>query len=154
MWRTSASGKWITLESLAIAPTTALSASRNSSNQENIRRQTVARRLSQEDPTRISPPDVGGQDVPQPVPQVHMVDENYCSLLPGSEDMSPFLLANPVKPEIKVSSLKSALFYLDKGKIIVDRHLPDPEPVFLTRLAPHSRFTPPFPLGFVMKYVS
>ena len=102
--------------------------------------------MSQEGPIRISPPDVGGQDAPQPVPQVPMVDENFCSLLPGSgsEDMSPFLLANPVKPEIKVSSLKSALFYLDIGKIFVDKYLPDPEPVFLSRLAPHSRFTPEY----------
>jgi hypothetical protein len=73
-----------------------------------------------------------------------MVDENYCSLLPGSEDMSSFLLTNPVKPEIKVSSLKPALFYLDKGKIFVDRHLPDPEPMFLSRLVPHPRFTPEY----------
>ena len=58
--------------------------------------------------------------------------------------MSPFLHNKHVKPEIKVSSIKSSLLYLDKGKIFVDRHLPAPEPVVLSRLVPHSRFTPEY----------
>ena len=101
-WKTSASGKLTTLVSPVIDHITAHSASRSSSNPGSTKKQTAVRKLSQEDPIRTSPPDVGGQDVPQPVPQVHMVDENYCSLLPGSEDISPFLFIKPVKPEIKV----------------------------------------------------
>ena len=92
-----------------------------------------------------SPPDVGGQEVPQPVPQVPMVVENFCSLLPGSGSLDVLFLPNtPVKPEIKVSNLKPALFYLDKGMIFHDRHLPDPEPVFLFRTVPHPRYSPQY----------
>ena len=91
-----------------------------------------------------SPPAEGGQDIPQPVPQVHVVAENYCSLLPGSEAILPVLMNDPIKPEIKVSSLKSAFFYLNNGKIFVDKHLPDPEPAFLSRLIPHSKYSPEY----------
>ena len=69
-----------------------------------------------------------------------MVDEQ-CSLLPGSEDVLPFLSNKPVQSEIKVSSLKSALFYLHNGKIFYDKHLPDPAPTFLSRIIPHPRFS-------------
>ena len=69
-----------------------------------------------------------------------MADEQ-CSLLPGSEDVLPFLSNKPVKSEIKVSALKPALFYLHDGKIFYDKHLPDPAPTFLSRIIPHSRFS-------------
>ena len=63
-------------------------------------------------------------------------------LLPGSDgDIFPILANKPVKPEIKVSTLKSALFYLNDGKIFVDKHLPDPTPTFLSRLVPNIRFS-------------
>ena len=77
-----------------------------------------------------SPPDVGGQDVPRPVPQAPVEEENPFSLLPGSEDALPILFNKPVNPEIKVNTLKPALFYLSNGEIFYDKHLPDPEPDF------------------------
>ena len=49
-----------------------------------------------------------------------------------------------MKSEIKVSSLKPALFYLQDGNIFYDKHLPDPDPSFLSKVAPHSRFTPDY----------
>ena len=71
-----------------------------------------------------------------------MAEADDCVLLPGSEDVLPILLSSkPAKPEIKVSSLKTALFYLHDGRIFKDKHLPDPAPTFLSRLVPHSRFS-------------
>ena len=93
---------------------------------------------------QTSPPDGGGQDVPRPVPQAPVEEENYFCVLPGSEDALPILLSKPVNPEIKVSTLKPALFYLSNGKIFYDRHLPDPEPVFLTRTVPHPTYSPEY----------
>ena len=87
-----------------------------------------------------SPPVKGGQEHPRPVPQVPVVVENLCSLLPGSEDL-PILFSRPIKPEIKVSDLKPALYYLNDGRIFYDKHLPDPEPSFLSRIVPHNRYS-------------
>ena len=86
---------------------------------------------------------MGGQDVPRPGPQAPVEKENLFSVLPGSED-APILLSKPVNPEIKVSTLKPALFYLSNGMIFYDRHLPDPEPVFLTRTVPHPTYSPEY----------
>ena len=51
------------------------------------------------------------------------------------------MINKPVESEIKVSSLKPALFYLQDGKIFHDKHLPDPLPTFMSRIIPHPRFT-------------
>ena len=93
---------------------------------------------------QTSPPDVGGQDVPRPVPQAPVEEDNLFSVLPGSEDAAPILISKPVNPEIKVSTLKPALFYLNNGKIFYDKQLPDPEPVFLTRTIPHPKYSPEY----------
>ena len=55
-----------------------------------------------------------------------------------------FIHVKPVPPEIKVSSLKTALFYLPDAKLFMDKHLPDPEPKFMERLTPNSSFSPDY----------
>ena len=105
---------------------------------------TVGRSRNRLELKETSPPDVGGQDVPRPVPQAPVEEENFFSLLPGSQDALPILLSKPVNPEIKVSTLKPALFYLSNGKIFYDKHLPDPEPAFLTRTIPHPTYSPEY----------
>ena len=70
-----------------------------------------------------------------------MAEVDTSFLLPGSGNVLPIFINKPVKPEIKVSSLKTAYFYLQDGKIFSDRHLPDPAPNFLSRIIPNARFT-------------
>ena len=84
-----------------------------------------------------SPPKEGGQDVPQPVPQILVAEDFF---LPGSEAL-PFKI-KPVKTEIKVSTLKTAIFYLNDGKLFLDKHLPDPDPKH--RLISNQRFPPDY----------
>ena len=72
-------------------------------------------------------------------------------LLPLSgQDLSEendFILIKPVEPEIKVSSLKSSMFYLPDAKIFMDKTLPDPEPGFLAKITPNKRFSPDYFTG-------
>ena len=140
MWRTNASGRWKILAEAAIVPTTVLSASRSSNKPGSTKKETAGRNLSRPGLMVTSPPVSGGQEHPQPVPKVPAVVENLCSLLPGSEDL-PVLFSRPIKPEIKVSDLKPALYYLNDGRIFYDKHLPDPEPSFLSRIVPHNRYS-------------
>ena len=88
-----------------------------------------------------SPPAKGGQDLPRPVPQVPVGEDDLCSSLPGAEDVLKLFVTKSLKSEIKVSSLKPALFYLQDGKIFYDKHLPDPSPTFMSRIIPHDRFS-------------
>ena len=70
-----------------------------------------------------------------------MAEVDTSFLLPGSGDVLPNFSNKTLKPEIKVSSLKSAFFYLQNGKIFCDRHLPDPAPTFLSRIIPNAQFS-------------
>ena len=68
-----------------------------------------------------------------------MAEDDLSCVLPGSSDVFQFL--PPVKPEIKVSLLKPALFYLSDGRIFYDKHLPDLSPSFESSISPHPRFS-------------
>ena len=68
--------------------------------------------------------------------------ENVFSNLPGSDAFLPVFINKPVKSEIKVSCLKTAYFYLHDGKVFYEKHLPDPDPTFVSKVSPHSRFSP------------
>ena len=90
-----------------------------------------------------SPPDGGEQTLPHSVSPITVVVQEVLPPLTG-QDLSEndFILIKPVPPEIKVSSLKSAMFYLPDAKIFMDKCLPDLEPCFMERIVPHSRFSP------------
>ena len=104
----------------------------------NTKKQTVGRKLTRRG--TLSPPVRGGQRDPQPVLQ-RVVAEDSLLQLPCSGDVLPLYFSQPVKSEIKVSTLKPALFYLKDGKIFHDKHFLDPVPTFLSRLNPIERFT-------------
>ena len=70
--------------------------------------------------------------------------ENVFTNLPGSDALLPIFINKPVKSEIKVSCLKTAYFYLHDGKVFYDKHLPDPDPTFLSKVSHHSRFSPEY----------
>ena len=110
----------------------------------NTKKQTVGRKLTRRG--TLSPPVRGGQRDPQPVLQ-RVVAEDSLLQLPCSGDVLPLYFSQPVKSEIKVSTLKPALFYLKDGKIFNDKHLPDPVPTFLSRLNPNERFTSEYFIG-------
>ena len=55
-----------------------------------------------------------------------------------------FIHIKPVEPDIKVSSLKSSMFYLPDAKIFMDKSLPDPEPRFCERIIPNPSFSPEY----------
>ena len=95
-----------------------------------------------------SPPDGGEQTLPHSVSPITVVVQEVLPPLTG-QDLSEndFILIKPVPPEIKVSSLKSAMFYLPDAKIFMDKCLPDPEPCFMDRIVPNSRFSPDYFTG-------
>ena len=64
-----------------------------------------------------------------------------------SENEFDFILIKPVTPEVKVSTLKSCMFYLPDDKIFIDKILPDPEPSFLSRITPNEKFSPDYFTG-------
>ena len=61
----------------------------------------------------------------------------------GSENEDDFI-NSPAKPDIKVSTLNPALFFLPDNKIFKDKHLPDPQPSFLSKLIPNPLFSPQY----------
>ena len=77
------------------------------------------------------------------MPQTPVVKGEQHLPLPG-QDLSEtnFMLFKPVLPEIKVSTLKNAMFFLPDSKIFIDKCLPDPVPRFMERLTPNQSFTP------------
>ena len=64
-----------------------------------------------------------------------------------SENEIDFILIKPVTPEVKVSNLKSCMFYLPDDKIFIDKILPDPEPSFLSRITLNDKFSPDYSTG-------
>ena len=48
---------------------------------------------------------------------------------------------SPAKPDIKVSNLEPAFFFLPDNKIFRDKYLPDPQPSFLSKLVPNPKFS-------------
>ena len=129
--------RWTTLAELATVHTTAPFARKLSNSPGSTRRQTAGRKPATQ--VLTNPPVKGGQCVPQPVPQVPVAEDDLSCVLPGSSDVFQFL--PPVKPEIKVSLLKPALFYLSDGRIFYDKHLPDLSPSFESSISPHPRFS-------------
>ena len=95
-----------------------------------------------------SPPDGGEQTLPHSVSPITVVVQEVLPPLTG-QDLSEndFIFIKPVPPEIKVSSLKSAMFYLPDAKIFMDKCLPDPETCFMDRIVPNSRFSPDYFTG-------
>ena len=95
-----------------------------------------------------SPPDGGEQTLPHSVSPITVVVQEVLPPLTG-QDLSEndFILIKPVPPEIKVSSLKSAMFYLPDAKIFIDKCLPDHDSCFIEIIVPISRFSPDYLTG-------
>ena len=77
------------------------------------------------------------------------MDQEFSLPLTGqdmSENETDFILIKPVPAEIRVSSLKSSMFYFPDGKIFMDKTLPDPEPSFY-QYVPNDRFSPDYFTG-------
>ena len=107
------------------------------------RRLLVGRKRKTPQGLGISPPAKGVQTAPHPVPPPPVVVQH----LPftGQENSeNDFIHVRPVPPDIKVSTLKSSMFYLPDANIFMDKSLPDSEPVFLSRLASPPSFPPSF----------
>ena len=83
--------------------------------------------------------------MPRPAPLYPVVEEEQISPLTGQElPENDFIHVRPVPPEIKVSTLKSCMFYLPDAKIFLDKILPDPAPCFIQRITPHESYTPDY----------
>ena len=91
-----------------------------------------------------SPPDKGTQEKPHPVSLTPAVVLEFPLPAAGLVDINNVILNAPAKPDIKVSQLKPALFVLPDVKIFNDKALPDPEPTFIKRMIPHSRYSPQY----------
>ena len=91
-----------------------------------------------------SPPVKEVQEYPQPVPLTPVVDHLLPLLGQDLDTETNFILIKPVVPDIKVCTLKTALFFLPDAKLFLDKHLPDPGPKFLEKLAPNLSFSPEY----------
>ena len=93
-------------------------------------------------PHLISPPDQGGQRVPQPVPHQFVEEDAF---LPFKDmDFETVYMTKPSDSEIKLSNLENSYFYLSEKILFIDKRLPDPYPTFLQRLIPHPTFSPEY----------
>ena len=73
------------------------------------------------------------------------MDQESSLPLTGQElSVIDFIHVKPCPPDIKVSTLKSAMFYLPDSRIFMDKSLPDPEPGFMERIIPHPKFSPDY----------
>ena len=136
------------LQRSASNPTSAASVSQSSAIPgPTTRRQLAIRR--RRSLTASSPPDRGVQIRPLSVSPHPVVVQEPLLPLTGQDlsEINDFILIKPVPPEIKVSSLKSSMFYLPDAKIFMDKSLPDPEPSFLARITPNVMFSPDYFTG-------
>ena len=88
----------------------------------------------------LSPPDKGSQASPLPDTSAVDVAQNLPTLI-FSE---PAFISKPAQPEIKVSELKDAFFFLPNNRIFRDKALPESEPSFLHRLHQNQPFSPKY----------
>ena len=87
----------------------------------------------------------GVQAEPLPAPLSTVVEQDPLLPLTGQDTSeSDFIHVRPVPPDIKVSTLKSAMFYLPNAKLFMDKFLPDPEPRFCDRIVPNPDFSPDY----------
>ena len=140
MWLGNASLRQTTLPKNVPNLTSAATASPSMGLPEpTTRRLLVGRKRKTPQGLGTSPPARGVQTAPHPVPPPPVVVQH----LPftGQEDSeNDFIHVRPVPPDIKVSTLKSSMFYLPDANIFMDKSLPDSEPVFLSRLASQPSF--------------
>ena len=81
-----------------------------------------------------SPPSRRCQALPQPATSSPVVAEES-SPLAGLVETENTFINRPAEPDIKVSQLKPALFFLPDNKIFLDKALPESEPSFLEKLS-------------------
>ena len=146
MPRTSVATRWRTQASLVIGLIFARFATKSLVTRiPSIRRRPARRRKPKPKGLNHSPPDSGVQAVPRPVlPKLDVEHEVPLPLSGPDDDLNAFVFYKPVDPDIKVSSLKPAMFYLPDHRIFLDKLLPDPEPCFSERIVPHSSCSPQY----------
>ena len=83
--------------------------------------------------------------MPHPVSSTSAVAEELLPLAGLVDLETAFTLCKPAQPEIKVSQLKPAFFFLPDNQIFMDKTLPESEPYFLSNIVPH----PSSPTDFV-----
>ena len=83
--------------------------------------------------------------MPHPVSSTSAVAEELLPLAGLVDLETDFTLCKPAQPEIKVSQLKPAFFFLPDNQIFMDKTLPESEPYFLSNIVPH----PSSPTDFV-----
>ena len=88
-----------------------------------------------------SPPSRRSQALPQPATSSPVVAEEL-SPLAGFVEAENVLISRPAEPDIKVSQLKPALFFLPDNKIFLDKALPESEPSFIEKLSTNPVFSP------------
>ena len=88
-----------------------------------------------------SPPSRRCQALPQPATSSPVVAEES-SPLAGLVETENIFINRPAEPDIKVSKLKPALFFLPNNKIFVDKALPESEPSFIEKLSLNPVFSP------------
>ena len=88
----------------------------------------------------LSPPDKGSQASPRPVTSTLDVAQ----ILPTIDFCELDIIHKPAQPEIKVSELKDAFFFLPNNRIFIDKALPESEPTFLNKIYQNQQFSPSF----------
>ena len=88
----------------------------------------------------LSPPDKGSQASPRPVTSTLDVAQ----ILPTIDFCELDIIHKPAQPEIKVSELKDAFFFLPNNRIFIDKALPESEPIFLNKIYQNQPFSPSF----------
>ena len=88
-----------------------------------------------------SPPGRRSQALPPPASSCPVVAEDNLPLA-GLVDAENDFIIKPAQPEIKVSQLKSAFFFLPDNKIFIDKTLPESDPAFIENLVENPNFSP------------
>ena len=89
-----------------------------------------------------SPPDRRSQALPQPATSCPVVAEEILPHAGLVDTENDFIINKPAQPEIKVSQLKPAFFFLPDNKIFIDKTLPESDPAFIENLSENPNFSP------------
>ena len=80
--------------------------------------------------------------MPQPASSCPAVAEDILPLAGLVDTENDFIINKPAQPEIKVSQLKPAYFFLPDNKIFIDKTLPESDPAFFENLSENTNFSP------------
>ena len=142
----NASTRLITLGRSVGSPTSAPTATLSSGTPRLTTRNQLATTRRRKKLIPLSPPAEEVQEPPQPVPLDPVVDEELPLPLLAGQDLpeTNFILIKPVLPEIKMSTLETAIFFLPDARLFQDKYLPDPDPPFMERLSPNQSYPPEY----------